>query len=323
MKYIAVVTSGGDAPGMNAAVRSVVRTGIDLGFKIFGVKRGFAGLLQNEGVELGIRDVSGVIQSGGTFLGTARSEEYKKLIAQKKCLTNLQNRGVEGLIVIGGDGSQKGAYALHKLGLPVVGVASTVDNDLYGSDISIGADTALNTIIESIDKIKTTALSHQRAFLVEVMGRKYGYLAMIAGIAGGAEIVITPEFEMEPEKIAAELKEAYKKGKKYALVIVTDGAKNNTQKITTYFKEHSQEIDYELRVTVLGHVQRGGSPSVFDRLLATRLGSAAVKALNEGESGKLIGWIEGKVALTSLKEVAQKRKVLDLKTWKLAKVLAR
>ena len=322
-KKIAVITSGGDAPGMNAAVRSVVRTAIDLGAEVYGVKRGYAGLIEGDLTLLKERDVSGTIQLGGTFLGTARSEEFKKADNQKQCVENLKTQGINGIIVIGGNGSQAGAHALNELGLDVMGVASTVDNDLFGTDISIGADTALNTIVESIDKIKTTARSHQRAFLIEVMGRRYGYLALMAGIAGGAELVVTPEFEIEPADVAKGLLKAYEDGKQFAIVLVTDGAKNNAEKIAAYFKKHQKEIGYELRITILGHVQRGGSPSVFDRLLATRLGAEATKALIEGESGKLAGWCKGEICLTPLKEIVGKSKELDMGMWELGKILAK
>ena len=322
-KKIAVITSGGDSPGMNAAVRAVVRMGADLGAEVYGVKRGYAGLIEGDLTLLKERDVSGIIQLGGTFLGTARSEEFKKSDNQKQSVENLKKQGISGIIVIGGNGSQAGANALDELDLDVIGVASTVDNDLYGTDISIGTDTALNTIVESIDKIKTTARSHQRAFLIEVMGRRYGYLALMAGVAGGAELVVTPEFEIEPADVAKGLLKAYEDGKQFAIVLVTDGAKNNAEKIAAYFKKHQKEIGYELRITILGHVQRGGSPTVFDRLLATRLGSEAAKALIEGESGKLVGWCDGGICLTPLKEIVGKSKELDMGMWELGKILAK
>jgi len=323
MRRVAVVTSGGDAPGMNAAVRAITRVGVDMGMEVLGVLGGFQGLIDNDMVRLSVRDVAGTLQLGGTFLGTARSEEFKQASAQLRCIENLRNRGVEGLIVIGGNGSQAGSHALWKLGFPVVGIASTVDNDLYGSDITIGVDTALNTIIDSVDKIKTTAESHNRAFLIEVMGRHYGYLALMAGMASGVEVIVTPEFEVDPATIADELHAAYERGKKYALVVVTDGAKNNAEAIAKYFKEHGEEIGFELRITILGHVQRGGSPSAFDRILATRFGAAAVDMLRNDESGRLVGFIKGRVAYTPLEEVVTHKKTLDADVWQLAKVLAK
>jgi len=323
MRRIAVATSGGDAPGMNAAVRAITRVGIDRGMEVIGVLGGYQGLVENDMIRLTARDVGGILQLGGTILGSARSEAFKETESQKQSIENLRNRGVEGLIVIGGNGSQKGSYSLWKLGFPVVGIASTVDNDLYGSDISIGVDTALNTIIDSVDKIKTTAESHNRAFLIEVMGRHYGYLALMSGMASGVEVIVTPEFEEDPPTIADELHAAYERGKKYALVLVTDGAKNSAEEIAKYFKEHGEEIGFELRVTILGHVQRGGSPSAFDRILATRLGTAAVGLLKNNEAGQLVGFIKGRVAYTPLEEVATRHKTLDVEMWQLAKVLAK
>ena len=323
MKRIAIVTSGGDAPGMNAAIRAVTRAGVELGMEIYGVQMGYAGLARGDLVRLGARDVGGILALGGTILGTMRLDEFKEPAVQMEAIENLTNRGIEGLVVIGGNGSQRGARALSSLGFPVVGVASTIDNDLYGSDVSIGTDTALNTVIESIDRIKTTAESHRRVFLVEVMGRKHGYLALVAGIAGGAEVVVTPEREVEPPEIAAQLRAAHDRGKKYALVVVTDGARNNAERVAKYFREHGEELGYELRVTIIGHVQRGGSPTVFDRVLASRLGAAAAELLAGGMGGQLVGWLGGEVAYTPLDEVATRKKELDPELWRLSAILAK
>ncbi|HEY3374743.1 MAG TPA: 6-phosphofructokinase [Candidatus Aquicultor sp.] len=323
MKRIAVVTSGGDAPGMNAAVRAITRYGIDKGLEVFGVRNGYAGLIEDDIIPLSAREVSGILQLGGTVLGTARSREFRTDDAQHRAIGNLQARGIDALIVIGGNGSQQGAYALSTKGFPVAGVASTIDNDLYGSDTTIGVDTALNIILESIDRLKTTAESHTRAFLIEVMGRHYGYLALMAGLAGGAEIVVTPEFEVEPATIADELRAAYERGKRHAIVLVTDGAQNNADHITKYFREHGEEVGYELRVTILGHVQRGGIPTAYDRILATRFGVEAVRLLLEGDSSKLVGMIEGRIAYTPFEEVVANTKTLDLELWQLSNILAR
>ncbi|MDI6717070.1 MAG: 6-phosphofructokinase [Actinomycetota bacterium] len=323
MRRLAVVTSGGDAPGMNAAVRAITRVGAEADIEVYGVRDGYKGLIEGDMIHLTERGVSGILQLGGTILGTVRSEEFKTAEAQHRAIENLKKNFIDGLVVIGGDGSQKGAFALFKHGFPVVGVASTIDNDLYGSDITIGVDTALNTIVESIDKIRTTAESHERAFLIEVMGRKYGYLALMAGLAGGAELVVTPEFEVDPATVADELLSAYERGKRYAMVVVTDGAKNNAETIAKYFKEHGEKVGYELRVTILGHVQRGGAPSAFDRILASRLGAAAVQLFKDGGSGMLTGWINGKVAYTPLEEVVTNKKALDINLWRLAEILSR
>jgi 6-phosphofructokinase 1 len=323
MKRIGVLTSGGDAPGMNAAIRSVVRTGIARGWEVFGVRHGYAGLIGGDMSSLSARDVGGILQRGGTMLGSARSLEFETEEGRVKALRNLNGRGIDGLVVIGGNGSQTGAYALSKMGFPVVGVASTIDNDLVGSDITIGVDTALNIALESIDRLKTTASSHQRAFLVEVMGRHCGYLALMAAIAGGAEAVVLPEFDLEPEAVAAELQDAYVRGKSHALVVVAEGAKFNAEAIAAFFKTHQQKSGFSLRVTTLGHVQRGGNPGAFDRILATRLAGGATEALARGEFGVLVGTIRGEITSTPYPEIVGKQKPLDPRLLELAGILAK
>ncbi len=322
MKQIAVVTSGGDAPGINAAIRAVVRTGVDRGWKVFGARHGYAGLMNDDFLPLGSRDVSGIIQHGGTILGSTRCPAFKTEEAQVKAIRFLRQRGIDALIVIGGDGSQAGAFALSQRGLPVVGVASTIDNDLYGTEMSIGVDTALNVALEAIDRIKVTASSHERAFLVEVMGRNCGYLALISGIAGGAECIVLPEAETDPEAVACELRQSYERGKTHATVVVAEGAKYNAEGLSNYFQEHRERIGFDLRVIRLGHVQRGGTPGVFDRLLATRFGAAATDHVARHEFGVLVGLIKGEIAATPLADIVGKRRELDLSLLKLADVLA-
>ena len=234
----------------------------------------------------------------------------------------LRQRGIDGLVVIGGNGSQSGAHELVKQGVSLVGVASTIDNDLYGSEMTIGVDTALNIALEAIDRLKITASSHQRAFLVEVMGRDCGYLALMAGIAGGAEAVVIPEVETDPEAVAAEVRAAYGRGKSHAIIVVAEGARYNAEGLARYFQDH-RELGFQLRVTVLGHVQRGGVPSAFDRLLASRLGAAATDFLARREYGVLLGLIQGEVSATPLSEVAANPKPLDLRLLELARVLAK
>jgi len=323
MKRIAVLTSGGDAPGMNAAIRAVVRTGLSRGWEVYGVRHGYAGLLSGVMESLSARDVGGILQRGGTVLGSARSQEFHTEAGRRTAIRHLNQRGIEALVIIGGNGSQTGAYSLSQMGFPVVGVASTIDNDLYGSDITIGVDTALNIALEAIDRLKTTASSHQRAFLVEVMGRDCGYLALMAGIAGGAEAVVIPEFEVDPDAVAAELRMAYERGKPHALVVVAEGAKYNAEAMAAHFREHREELGFDLRVTTLGHVQRGGAPGAFDRILATRLGTGATEALARGEHSVLVGLIKGEVTTTPLAEVVRKKKPLDLHLLELSRVLAR
>jgi 6-phosphofructokinase 1 len=224
--------------------------------------------------------------------------------------------------VIGGNGSQTGAHKLSQTGFPVVGIASTIDNDLYGSEITLGVDTALNVALEAIDRLKVTASSHQRAFLVETMGRNCGYLALMTGIAGGAEAIAIPEIKTDPELIATELRQAYERGKPHAIVVVAEGAEYNAEGLAQYFKEHRERLGFDLRVTKLGHVQRGGTPGVFDRLLATRFGAAATEVLAGRQHGVLVGLLKGEIALTPLGEVATRKKELDTRLFELARILA-
>lgn len=323
MKNIAVLTSGGDAPGMNAAIRAVTRGAIAQGWKVYGIEHGYRGLLDGEFNQLGPRDVGGIIQLGGTVLGSARSEEFKTEVGQRRALRELSQRDVEALVVIGGNGSQTGAHALHKLGFPVVGVASTIDNDLYGSDITIGVDTALNVALEAIDRLKVTASSHERAFLIEVMGRDCGYLALMAGIAGGAEAICIPEVEMKPEAVADVLLSAYERGKKHGIVVVAEGAHYDARALSAYFKDRKEEIGFELRTTHLGHTQRGGIPTASDRILGSRLGAEAVKQLAAGNSGVLVGMEGGKLITTPHEDIAGRAKPIDPALYELADILAR
>jgi len=323
MKRIAVLTSGGDAPGMNAAIRAVVRTGLYKGWKVFGVHHGYAGLISGDMEQLEARDVSGIIQQGGTVLGSARCLEFETEDGRWKALRELNQHGIEALVVIGGNGSQSGAYALSQMDFPVVGVASTIDNDLYGSEITIGVDTALNIALEAIDRLKVTASSHQRAFLIEVMGRKCGYLALMSAIAGGAEAVVIPEVETDPEALATELRDSYKRGKSHALIVVAEGATYNAEALLRYFQEHRERLGFDLRATTLGHVQRGGAPGAFDRLLATRLGAGATEHLAQGEYGILMGLNKGEITPTPLAEAVANKKPLDMRLLELAHVLAK
>jgi 6-phosphofructokinase 1 len=323
MTRIAVLTSGGDAPGMNAAVRAVTRCARDLGWEVFGVHRGYAGLIAGNFSQLTVRSVAGIIQRGGTILGSARSLEFMTEEGRRQALRELQKHGIEALVVIGGNGSQTGAAGLADLGFTVVGIASTIDNDLVGSDVTIGVDTALNIALEAIDRLTTTATSHQRAFLVEVMGRGSGYLALVTGISGGAEVIVIPEIETSPEQVALELAGAYARGKQHAIAVVAEGSRYNAEALITYFREHEARIGFEVRATMLGHVQRGGIPTAYDRFLATRLGAGAVAALARGEAGVLVGMIDGQVKTTPFTEIVGKVKTIDPDLWKLAYVLAR
>jgi 6-phosphofructokinase 1 len=255
------------------------------------------------------------------MLGSARCLDFKTEEGQIKALRTLNEANIDALVVIGGNGSQTGANALCQRNFPVVGVASTIDNDLVGSDITIGVDTALNIALEAIDRLKVTASSHQRAFLIEVMGRNCGYLALMAGIAGGAEKVVIPEVETSPEEVADSIRMAYEKGKAHAIVVVAEGAPYNAQKLVDYFTEHRERLGFDLRASTLGHIQRGGSPGAFDRILASRLGAAATEQLAAGNFGVLVGQLNNQIKATPLAEVVASKKQLDMKLIELARVL--
>jgi 6-phosphofructokinase 1 len=323
MKRIGVLTSGGDAPGMNAAIRAVTRTGLENGWEVAGVRHGYAGLIEGNFIPLGARDVGGIMQRGGTVLGSARSAEFKTEEGRRKALDCLKAAGIDALAVIGGNGSQAGTHALWKMGFPVVGVASTIDNDLSGSDITIGVDTALNIALEAIDRLRVTASSHNRAFVVEVMGRDCGFLALMTGIAGGAEFIVIPEIEIEPGRVAEEIRRAYDRGKPHAIVVVAEGAKYNAARLSAYFEGQAVRLGFALRVTTLGYVQRGGEPTFADRFLGTRLGAGAAERMARGEFGVLVGLRRGEVESTPLDEVVSRKTKLDTSLLNLAGILAK
>lgn len=322
MKRIAVMTSGGDAPGMNAAIRAVVRTGLEYGIEVYGIRQAFAGCLNGDFELLTSREVSGILQRGGTILQTARNEEFKTQQGQRRALRRLNEHGIEGLVVIGGDGSLRGALALHRLGLPVVGVPGSIDNDIWGTDMSIGVDTALNTIIEALDRIRDTATSHQRGFVIEVMGRNCGYLALMAGILGGAEIVITPEHYVSMEEVAEALNDAYVRGKTHAVAVIAEGAAYSTADLTTFLQKR-KDVGFEIRLSILGHMQRGGGPSAFDRRLASMLGMYALEALRKGETGVMVGMESRSVKTVPLEDVVSKTREINESYYDLARILSR
>ncbi|MEO8701463.1 MAG: ATP-dependent 6-phosphofructokinase [Kofleriaceae bacterium] len=323
MKRLAVLTSGGDAPGMNAALRAVVRAGIDRGWSVLGAVDGYAGLIAGSFRALGDRDVGGIIQRGGTVLGSARCRELHTEAGQQAAVTALECAEVDALVVIGGNGSQVGARALVERGVAVVGVASTIDNDLLGCDVTIGVTTALDVALEALDRLKVTASSHHRAFLLEVMGRNCGYLGLMAAIAGGAEAVAIPEIPGSVAAVAEAVREAYRRGKAHALVVVAEGVSGGADALARDLAAHRGDVGFDVRVTKIGHVQRGAAPCAFDRILASRTGAAAVDALARGVTGVLIGVTKNAISETPLAEVTAGIKPIDPSLFELARVLAR
>lgn len=318
MKNIAILTSGGDSPGMNAAVRAVTRCAVDKGLNVYGIKRGYSGLLNREIIELDRRDVGGVVQKGGTFLGTSRCLEFKEPENQQKAYDILREYEIDGLVVIGGDGSMAGARCLSKLGMATVTLPGTIDNDMRGTERTIGFDTSLNTIIEAVSKIRDTISSHARVAVVEVMGRHAGHLALHAGLACGAEVVLLPENPMPLEKMCERLYETHKNGKSYSIVLVAEGAYSGYE-VHEYIKKYTY---FDPTVTVLGYIQRGGAPSARDCLLGALMGDMAVDSLLDGNYNCLIGWLDGKVVATPYDEAAIMELPLDEKMYNLLMVLS-
>jgi 6-phosphofructokinase 1 len=321
MKKIGILTSGGDAPGMNACVRAIVRCGVGRKLEVVGIRRGYAGLLEGDFVRLGPRSVANIIQRGGTILETARCEEMKTTESVKKAVQILQQEGIEGLITIGGDGTFRGAVALAEAGgIKVIGIPGTIDNDVYGTDYAIGFDTAINTALDAIDKIRDTAGSLQRPFFIEVMGRNRGFIALDVGIAGGAEDILIPETETKIEELCLDMRRNFKKGKKSYIVIVAEG--DEAGGVFQVAQQVWERLRLDYRICVLGHVQRGGSPTARDRVLASKLGAAAVDALANGKTGYMVGELKGEIAFTPLNETWEKSKELDSNLLQLMKVLA-
>jgi len=324
MSRIAVLTSGGDAPGMNAALRSIVRYGRKQEFDVLGVRNGYNGLIEGQIEPLDAREVGGIVERAGTILGSSRCPEFKTDEGQRSAIQQLSDHDVDTLIVIGGSGSQQGSLALSERGVPVVGIASTIDNDLPGSDRCIGVDTALNVALESIDRLRATASSHQRGSIVEVMGRDHGYLALHAALAGGAEGVVLPEVGSGPGEIEDLFRYAEQTGKNHAMIIVAEGAEYNANRLKKYFQDRSpDEIGFQLRFTILGHVQRGGRPTAFDRSLGARLGAKAIDQIVKGETNRLVGWSGGSPTAVPLEIVRDDHTSLDTALIELVNVLGR
>jgi len=321
IRKIGVMTSGGDAPGMNPFIRAVVRTASANDIRVLGVEGGYEGLIHGKFHELGIREVGGILQRGGTILQTARSKEFREAGGQREAIRQINNVEMDALIVAGGDGSLAGAQKLVQQGIPVIGVPASIDNDIYGTDMCIGVDTALNTIVDAIDKLRDTASSHNRAFLVETMGRESGYLAVQAGIVTGAELVLIPETKTPPKEVASAIEEAYRRGKTHAIVVVAEGFKPHAAELGAMID--AMDIGFTTRVTILGHVQRGGKPTAFDRMLATRFGVKAVQFLLEGKTGVMTGLSGREILPIPIDEVTSNKKVISKDYIEMAHMLAR
>ncbi|MDM5228885.1 6-phosphofructokinase [Cytobacillus sp. NJ13] len=318
MKKIGVLTSGGDSPGMNAAVRAVVRKAIYHNIEVYGVFGGYSGLMSGNIKKLDLGSVGDIIHRGGTVLHSARSEEFKTKEGQQKGIEQMNKHGIEGLVVIGGDGSYRGAKALTEQGFPCVGVPGTIDNDIPGTQYTIGFDTALNTVIDAIDKIRDTATSHERTFIIEVMGRDAGDIALCAGLAGGAETILIPEAGYSMDEIAERLKKGHERGKKHSIIVVAEGVCSGVE----FAKQIKDTTNFDTRVSVLGHMQRGGSPTAFDRVLASRLGAHAVELLLEGKGGRAVGIQNNKLVDHDIIEILDREHTLDLDLFKLSKELS-
>ena len=318
IKKIAVITSGGDAPGMNAAIRAVVRKAIYSGLEVVGIHRGFCGLLENEYSRMNLRSVSGIINRGGTILRTVRCPEVRTAAGLKKALKALKGMKIDGLVIIGGDGSLAAGYSLSRCGIAVVNIPASIDNDIYGTDETIGFDTALDTAVDAIDKIRDTATSHERVFIVEVMGREHGFLALSIGVASGAEFILIPEIKTDPGKICDQLKKARHKGKTSLVMVFAEGAGNPRE----FAEKIQKSTGYETRVSSLGYIQRGGSPSGRSRILASQFGSLAVDLLLSGRKNRLVVKTKGCISDIPIQTAIKNKKHIDLSLHKIAKELA-
>ena len=322
MKTIAVLTSGGDSPGMNSSIRAVVRACAHYEIKCIGIIRGFSGLIDNNTKVLSTRSVRGIINRGGTFLYSARCDEFKTIEGRKTAYKNLKDNEIDGLIVIGGDGSFTGALKLQQeFNFPVVGIPGTIDNDLHGTSHTLGYDTALNTVMDAIDKIRDTAISHHRLFFVEVMGADAGYIALNSGLAIGAQEILIPEVNMSFENLINSLKKSKKSGKTSSIIVVAEGDKTGKNVFELASKIEETLPKYETRVSVLGHIQRGGTPSCFDRVLGTQLGVKAVESLIDGNDGNMVGIDNGKIIFTPLRKALKGKSKINKELLRISQIM--
>jgi 6-phosphofructokinase 1 len=319
MKKIAVLTSGGDAPGMNTAIRAVVRRGIDKGLDVYGVENGYKGLMEGEFISMNLGSVGDIIQKGGTILKTSRCEEFLTLSGQQQAIQQLKKTGIDGLIVIGGDGSLRGAGKLAEQGVPTVGIPGSIDNDIAGTEYTIGFDTAVNSAVEAIDKIRDTAYSHERTYVIEVMGRYAGDIALWAGICGGAESIIIPEADYDMDDVIDRIKQGYNRGKKHSIIVVAEGVGNGLQ----MGKQIQEMTGFETKVTILGYIQRGGTPSAYDRMMGSQMGAKAVDVLVEGVKGVMVGVKNGQLIHTPFEEAAKDKKEIGWSIYELARSLSK
>ena len=319
MKTIGILTSGGDAPGMNSAIRAAVRTALNGGLRVKGIRNGYDGLMQGDIYEMNVSSVADIIHKGGTILGTARSLEFETPEGQKRGAQILNDYGIEGLIVIGGDGSFKGAKALSDLGINTIGIPGTIDNDMGYTDFTIGFFTAIETVTDAIGKLRDTSSSHGRAVVIEVMGRHCGDLALYSGLAGGAESIIVPEHNFSINEIIDKMEHGRKRGKLHHLITLAEGVGDPY----SLAKELEEKTGIETKVTILGHVQRGGSPSAVDRLLGSSMGSRAVRLLEDGKTNLAIGYVDGSIIEVSIDEAVSKKSEFDERLYELANSLSR
>jgi 6-phosphofructokinase 1 len=319
VKRIAVLTSGGDAPGMNAAIRAVVRKGIHHGFEVFGVQRGYEGVIQGDFKLMNFHSVGGIIQHGGTVLKTARSEAFKTAEGFDAALEQLKNHYIDYLVVIGGDGSMAGAIKLADAGIPTMVIPGTIDNDMPGTEYTVGFDTALNTVLEAVNKIRDTAASHERVAIVEVMGRSAGHIALMAGLACGAEAILLPEEPLDMDIICERLAKSHQRGKLYSIILVAEGVAKGYD----IASQISARTDFQPHVTVLGYIQRGGNPTATDNIMASRMGAAAIDHILQDNVNQLIAWQKGQIVTLPYEEALKTKHGIDLSIYDLASILAR
>ncbi|WP_227935213.1 6-phosphofructokinase [Alkalihalobacillus deserti] len=318
MKKVAVLTSGGDAPGMNAAIRAVVRRGIYNGLEVYGVRYGYTGLMEGDFYQMELGSVGDIIHRGGTILRSARSEFFKTTEGQQKAIKSLKKAGIEGLIVIGGDGSFRGASKLTAQGFPTIGIPGTIDNDIAGTDYSIGFDTAINTVVEAIDKIRDTAYSHERICIIEVMGRHAGDIALWTGLCSGAESIIIPEVSYQLDDVLTRIKKGKERGKMHSIIVLAEGVCNGEE----LKKKLHEKLKHESRVVVLGLLQRGGTPTAYDRMMASRFGAKAIDLLIDGEKGVMVGWKNCQIIHMSFEKAAEEQHILNISDYQLARSLS-